>query len=97
MKKIQPKYAVIRELTESEIKAIASSKWMNKNIYLIFAPIVICFLIAVIISKTMINDSGTFVFGLCSAVWFVIFATKYYKAGKKFWNSVKDKTQPIKM
>lgn len=97
MKKVQSKYTVVRELTELEIKELASNIWMKKHLMWLFIPIIVCMLAAIAISATIDSDIGVQILGLGVIIWFLVFYYKYYKAGKLFWKSINDKSQPIKM
>lgn len=100
MKNIPRKYTVIRELTEGEIKAIVRARWVNKRSIFLIGSFVLLSVISGVISGVIVNkanyDIGLGIYSISVTVWFVLFCYKYYKTGNKFWNSIKDKEQPIK-
>ncbi len=98
MKKQQVKIQVLQKLNVSDLKDIAGKRWTQRNLNWII-PIGIAVLAwAYIAGKYICNENVWIQFALMSVpmiALFIVWSVKYVKAGKIFWNRIKDKTQPI--
>jgi hypothetical protein len=96
MAKQEPKITVIQHLTESEIKNIGGNRWLKrraKRLVLIFG---ICIAWIIVVSLLRTQSLTTQWIMLAPSVLFVlIIIVVGNKASKIFWDSVKDKPEPI--
>lgn len=102
MKKQQEKRLIIRELTESQIKEIAVSKWMRKNILWIVlwcvAWLVGWFALIhyiEVIQEQIYLQMIVLILAVSNITLPVVW--KMSRVGKKIWNEIKDKDQPIRI
>lgn len=93
-KKTKEKRMVLREMTKGEIESLGTSKailsgWSITGLVVALVLIIIGGILSNVIASTVLLLAGPCLgFAVC-----LIAVGK----GKKLWNSVKDKTEPIKL
>lgn len=95
-KKEQKKIQVLRRMTEGGIKSLGSNLWLQRrmgNIILVATVLVIWAIISNrIIASDGLSAALTFIPAFGLIFWLNV---RMAKEGKKFWDKVKDKPEPI--
>jgi len=96
VKKEIKRIQVIMKMTEGDIKNLGMNRWFNTKIKPIALSVVIWVVWGIIISKVISNDwLSALLAGLPLAVEVIYIYDRMMRAGKKLWNEVKDKPQPV--
>ena len=96
MKKEKKKIQVLRRMTEGDIKSLGGGLWMRRRMKFII-PLAVLALVWMVAITQLFDTSGytALVALLPVLALFVVWGVGVDKAGKKLWNQVKDKEQPV--
>ena len=98
MKRLKETRLVLREMTEKDIRGLGMSRWMRRQWWQLGLWFIVWLIVLLVIVNQINNqwvESGVAIVG-----YFVILLPPFVKmdrAGKRFWDEVKDKDQPIKL
>lgn len=94
MKKEVRKYLALRHYTEDDIRQFGHNNWIRKNAAWIIVYVMLILAVMIAMSKLPSIYRYTVVLPII-LIPFIIGCVKCYKAGKKFFNKVKDMPEPI--
>lgn len=96
MKKGKERRQILRTMTQNQIEILGSELWMKKHRISLVIVAVVCFAWMGLIT---INTEDSIVASVIALipflVSFILWTWKYLKEGKRFWENIKDKEQPI--
>ena len=98
MKKEKRKIQVLRKATESDIKLYGSNKWLSQH-WRWWALIFVATLAWIVAGEKYLIDGWLPALIKISplVIAYIIWGVFYYGAGRKYWNEIKDKPEPIEL
>lgn len=94
-KKVVKKYRVIHSLSEDGIRSIGINRWSTKAAYGFCVGMVLSFMLMLIFKDSEVKFLSGYLSVIPMVITFIGFVYGFLKAGKDFWNKVKDLPEPI--
>lgn len=93
---MKKKYEVLSLQTKSDLEYCGCSKWLKRTWWIWAIILIVTWVWAIYWGNTAeINGRNTLIriapMIICAGIWMIM----YIRAGKKFWNKIKDKEQPF--
>ena len=95
MKKEKRKVQILRRMTEGDIKNLGGNMWMRRRVKWLIAMAFGTLAWMIVGANILVGFIGVAVSLLPILVLCLVFIVRMDKEGKKFWNKVKDKEQPV--